>query len=340
MPLRFARPARPARWAALVLVVLLALGATVAALGGAGPDDGARPVTDAGDLLTEAKREMLPFAGSDSARAVSGGGAASPSRAPAEAAGPGSVPASPPVGPVGLGGPPLPGAVATGDARVVKTAVLTLGIGKGRLDDVYQQALDAATRAGGWVQASETGRDQATLVLKVPANRLEGVLAGLRDLGKVRSESIAGEDVSQEYVDLEARLTHWQAQEAVFLGLMAKAKTISETIQIQQQLSVIQEQIEQLEGRRRYLEGQTSFSTVRLSLLEAGAVAKEPETSASTLARAWERAMGVALDVIGGTLVVLGAVVPLALVLGIPALGLAALRRRPDRSGAPVAPAA
>lgn len=122
---------------------------------------------------------------------------------------------------------------------------------------------------------------------------------------------------------------------------MAKAKTISETIQIQQQLSVIQEQIEQLEGRRRYLEGQNSFSTLRLSLLEAGALVEpKEEASASTLARAWERAMGAALAVIGGTLVVLGAVVPLALVLGIPALGLVALRRRPGRSGAPVAPAA
>lgn len=101
---------------------------------------------------------------------------------------------------------------------------------------------------------------------------------------------------------------------------------------------MIQEQIEQTEGRRRYLEGQTSFSTVRLSLLEAGALAEpKEEASASTLARAWERAMGAAL---GGTLVVLGAVVPLALVLGIPALGLVALRRRPGRLGAPVAPAA
>lgn len=77
MALRFARPARPTRWAALSLVVLLALGATVAALGGAEPDDGGGPVTDAGDLLTnEAKRDALPFAESDSARAASGGGAA------------------------------------------------------------------------------------------------------------------------------------------------------------------------------------------------------------------------------------------------------------------------
>jgi hypothetical protein len=193
-----------------------------------------------------------------------------------------------------------------------------------------QQAVEAATAAGGWVQSSDVGPDQANLVLKVPSDRLEGVVSALKKLGKVRSESMAGEDVTAQYVDLEARLTHWRAQEGVFLGLMARAKTIPETIQIQQQLSQIQEQIEQLEGQRRYLEGQTSFSTIRLGLVEEGAVAKQPEeASPSILARAWERAAGAALAVLGGTLVVLGAAVPLAFVLGLPTLlVLAALRRR------------
>jgi hypothetical protein len=244
-----------------------------------------------------------------SAAVTSGGGAAAPDR---------------------LGGPPLPQAVAAGNSRIVKTAAVDLTVGKGRLAGVEQQALDAVTAAGGWVQSSDMGADQAHLVLKVPSDRLEGVVSSLKKLGKVRAESMAGEDVTAQFVDLEARLKHWQAQEGVFLGLMARAKTIPETIQIQQQLSQIQEQIEQLEGQRRYLDGQTSFSTIRLGLLEAGAVAKQPEeASPSILARAWERAAGAALAVLGGTLVVLGAAVPLAFVLGIPTLlVLAALRRR------------
>jgi hypothetical protein len=150
------------------------------------------------------------------------------------------------------------------------------------------------------------------------------------------------QDVTAEYVDLEARLTHWRAQEQVFLGIMAKAKSIPETIQIQQQLSVVQEQIEQLEGRRRYLEGQTSFSTVRLSLLEAGAVARIPEEERpqSVLARDWQRATGAALAVLGGTIVVLGGLVPLALVLTLPALALVMFRRGRPSTSASVAPAA
>jgi len=127
----------------------------------------------------------------------------------------------------------------------------------------------------------------------------------------------------------------------VFVGLMAQAKTIPETVQIQQQLSTIQEQIEQLEGRRKYLDGLTSFSTVKLTLLEDGAVAK-PDTEpkpGSTLSRAWERSGGAALAVLGGTIVVFGVVLPLAAVVGIPGWVLAVVLRRRESRRRAAAPA-
>jgi hypothetical protein len=258
-----------------------------------------------------------------------------------EASSTGEAPVSPGVGPSGLGGQPVPAAVAAGTSRIVKNATLNVSVKKGGLGDGYQRAVDAAAAVGGWVQASQTGTDQATLTLKVPSDKLEGVIGTIRGLGKVTSVSETGEDVTAEFVDLEARVGHWRAQEAVFVGLMAKARTIPETIQIQQQLSTIQEQIEQLEGRRKYLDGQTSFSTLRLSLLEDGAVAK-PDTEpkpASTLSRAWERSGGAALAVLGGTIVVLGVLLPLAAVIGLPAWVLAALLRRREGRRREAAPA-
>jgi hypothetical protein len=249
------------------------------------------------------------------------------------------APVSPGVGPSALGGQPVPAAVAAGTARIVKNAALTVSVKKGGLGDNYQRAVDAAAAVGGWVQTSQTGTDQATLTLRVPSDKLEGVIGTIRGLGTVTSVAENGEDVTAEFVDLEARIGHWRAQEAVFVGLMGKAKTIPETIQIQQQLSGIQEQIEQLEGRRKYLDGQTAFSTLRLSLLEVGAVARSDTdpNAGSTLSRAWERSGGAALAVLGGTIVVLGVLLPLAAVIGIPAWALAVLLRRRDRrQAAPV----
>ncbi len=341
----------PGRAAALAIAVLLASGAVVAALSG-GPDGSGQRQKS---LSSNALRPVAGGGAGSSDTAGYGGSAATtaPMSAvgapvPGSAAGPreqaestGEAPVSPGVGPSGLGGQPVPAAVAAGTSRIVKNATLDVSVKKGGLGDSYQRAVDAAAGVGGWVQASQTGTDQATLTLKVPSDKLEGVIGTIRGLGKVTSVSETGEDVTAEFVDLEARIGHWQAQEAVFVGLMGKAKTIPETIQIQQQLSTIQEQIEQLEGRRKYLDGQTSFSTVRLSLLEEGAVAK-PDTEpkpASTLARAWERSGGAALAVLGGTIVVLGVLVPLAAVVGIPAWVLAVVLRRREGRREQTAPA-
>jgi hypothetical protein len=304
------------------VVLLLGLGAVVAMV-----SDGGLPAAD--DQATSGESSSAR----DSEAANNGYAAPAAASAPGK---PVTGPGSPAVGPGALGGAPVPQAVASGSSRVIKTAVLSVGVDKGGLSDAYQAAQDAAFRAGGWVQSSERATDQATLTLKIPSDRFDAALASLRKLGEVRSDSVSGEDVSAEYVDLEARIKHWRAQEAVFLDLMTRAKSISETISIQQQLSVIQEQIEQHEGRRRYLDGQTAYSTVRLSLLEAGAVAKDPDGSPrTTLARAWERAVGAALEVVGGSLVVLGVVLPLALILGLPALVFNLARRRSGRAPEP-----
>jgi len=365
MPARLASILRshPGRAAAVTVAGLLAAGAVVAAAGGgtggrnslSSKVDRAVAPAPAADAYAggagAAVPTTVPFAAGDQAgpalsseaQMAAGGSVPSKSAAgsAAPAADPGQAPVSPGVGPSGLGGQPVPSAVAAGTARVVKNASLTVTVKKDGLGDSYQKAVDAAAGAGGWVQASQTGTDQATLTLKVPSDRLEGVVGAIRGLGKVTSVAESGDDVTAEYIDLEARIGHWRAQEAVFVGLMAKARTIPETIQIQQQLSTIQEQIEQLEGRRKFLDGQTSYSTIRLSLLAEGAVAKPDGGPApqSTLARAWDRSAGAALAVLGGSLVVLGVLVPLALVLAVPAWALAGLLRRRSARRPETAPA-
>lgn len=364
-------PARPqnlfrspsGRAVAVGLAGLLAAGAVVAALsGGTGRTGGsAQKSARSGASTAVAPAPAPAWAAPEAGKSlqVGAGPAATPPSAPVPsdasasstgsagdsvaAGSPGAVPAAvgapvpPGVGPTpaGLGGPPVPDAVAAGTSKVIKNATLTVSVKKGGLGDGYQRAVEAAAAVGGWVQASQTGGDQATVTLQVPSDKLEGVIGQIRGLGKVTAESESGDDVTAEYVDLQARIANWQGQEAVFVGLMARAKTISETIQIQQQLSTIQEQIEQLQGRQKYLDGHTSYSTVNLTLLEDGAVAKPeplpgPKPAASTLARAWHRSAGAALAVLGGTLVVLGVVVPLAAVVGLPAWLLTVVLRRRD----------
>ena len=115
-------------------------------------------------------------------------------------------------------------------------------------------------------------------MLRVPVDRFDPALKAASGIGggKVTSRAVNGQDVTPEYIDLNARLTNLRAQEKVLLRLMDEAATVTDTIRVQSQLSDVQGAIEQLEGRVRYLRDQASMSTITLSLTQAGAVPAAP----------------------------------------------------------------
>lgn len=232
----------------------------------------------------------------------------------------------------GGGGPaPAPEALPPIDAgRVIKTATLQLEMDEKGFDAAHDRALSLVANAGGFVQNSNLRPDRATLTFRVPADKFEAALADLRALGEVKDEVVTGEDVSEEYVDLEARLRHWRAQEAVFLELLTKAKSVAETVEIRRELSTIQQTIEQLEGRIRFLDDRTGFSTVTLEMFVPGAGLTRPEESTGpSLSEAWEDAWDAAVTVVGGTLITLGVLIPLGAIVGLVVLvAWLALRRR------------
>src|SRR5919106_1775183 len=210
---------------------------------------------------------------------------------------------------------------------VIKTADLEVEVARDGLGDAIATATTMAHRYQGFVVSSSTEGAEArrgTVVLRVPADAFEEALNDLRGLGEVRGQEVRGEDVGQEFVDLEARLRHLEAQERVMLGLFDQAVTVADTIRIQHELSAVQLRIEEIEGRLRYLRDQTSLSTISVALVEEGAAVP------GALDRAWSRAFDGLLSVVAGMVVALGYVVPIA------AIGLAALVvfRRVRPSGA------
>lgn len=210
---------------------------------------------------------------------------------------------------------------------VIKTARLEIEVGPDGLEEAIDDAVAVAEQAGGFVLSTRleneaTGR--GSLVLRIPAENFETTLAGLDDLGKVEGRTVAGEDVTEEFVDLEARLRNFEAQEAALLRLLERARTIAGTIRVQRELTPVQLEIERIRGRLRFLDDQTSLGTVTLSLREAGAVVSRP----STIARAWREAGAVMLGVIAALIVSLGFVVPAAVLILIALLVYRAIRPR------------
>jgi hypothetical protein len=215
------------------------------------------------------------------------------------------------------------------EPSVIKTADLEVEVAS----DGFGQALDGATQVaavyGGYVVSTTTageGARHGSVVLRVPSDRFEEALRDLRGLGEVRRDRVSGEDVSQEFVDLEARLRNLEAQEVVLLRLFDEAVTVTDTIRVQRELSGVQLQIEEIHGRLQYLRDRTSLATIRVAFAEEGAAAP------GMFDEAVDRAVDGFVAVLAALVVALGYVLPLAL-LGL--VGLVVVRRvRPRTAGA------
>lgn len=116
-----------------------------------------------------------------------------------------------------------------------------------------------------------------TVIFKVQPKDLEAVLADVKKLGEVESESVTGEDVTEQYVDLQARLKNLvQVKERLLKILNERAREVKDILDIEREMARVGGEIESLEGRIKFLDRQTDLSTVtvyfhekRLSILKA-----------------------------------------------------------------------
>ncbi len=101
---------------------------------------------------------------------------------------------------------------------------------------------------------------------RVRAENFDQAMAALHNLADdVRSESTSGQDVTEEYVDLNARLTNLQAAEAQLLKLMEQAGDVSDILAVQQELVQTRGEIEQTKGRMQYLEQSAAMSLIQVT---------------------------------------------------------------------------
>ncbi len=202
-------------------------------------------------------------------------------------------------------------------ARVIKTADLEVAVPEGDFRSSVTAAVEMARRHGGFVLSTSVSGGNAgsgRLVLRVPAESFERALADIESLGDVEREVVSGEDVSQEFIDLQARLRNAEAQEEVLLKLMNRSKSVQDTIDVQRELQTVQLLVEQLSGRLRYLEDQPSFSTISLALDEKGAPIA---ASSGLLEEAWNNATKTFFTVVSAVILGAGFALPLVVLLAI-----------------------
>ncbi len=192
--------------------------------------------------------------------------------------------------------------------RVIKSASLEIVVEKGKLKEVTGRLTLLAEGKRGYMQSSQLssgdGWQQAVLMIVVPVNEFAATLAEVEKLGEVLSSSTSGQDVTQEYYDLDVDLTHWETERQSALLLLEKAKTIDEIIQVRQFLEPIDRQLNEIKGRIQFLKGSSDYSKIQVSLTESGAVPTASEDSF------WSRVGEVFLRSISVLLYILVAVLP------------------------------
>jgi hypothetical protein len=297
---------------ALMTVILMAL---LAGCGGSGAEDAG----------AAAEPELARAAGSEEADSSAAGGQADSVARAQEGGGEAAVDDT------AGGGGDVASPVLTAGAgdRIVRDGTMRVRVDDDAFDSAYDQLVGLAGRFGGTVLASEatTGDDGATsgtVTMRVPTEDFDDLLVAVGRVGDVERRSITSEDVSDEFVDLEARLRHNRAQERFYLSLLDEAKDVEDAIAVQQLVEGIQQAIEQIEGRLRFLEERTSFSRLTVELFEVGGAFQAGGPAQPSLARYWATARAALINVVGGTLVVATVALPFAL-LGL--VGLVAVRR-------------
>jgi len=183
------------------------------------------------------------------------------------------------------------------DRLVVKTA--ELGIRAGDVRGSAEEARRVAERFGGEVLSSRVyagaGPVSADLALSVPSGEFGAALDELRGLGeRVTTDTVEGQDVTEEFVDLESRERNLLAAEESLLALYDRAESVEDTLTVERELTDIRGQIEEVQGRIQYLERRTATSEIVLHLEPvAAAPTEKPWSASSVAARAWDASLSV-----------------------------------------------
>ncbi|MDD1729468.1 MAG: DUF4349 domain-containing protein [Methanospirillum sp.] len=157
------------------------------------------------------------------------------------------------------------------EPKIIKTGDLSL-----QVQDVRKTAdsIGEIARAGGGVVQSSSvtvGSDdqyRGTITIRVPSVQFEGALKSIQDLGKVTSSSISSQDVTEEYVDLDAQKTALEAQLIQYNRILGQAVNVSEILVVQREIERIQVELDRKIGKLKYYDNRISMSTITTRLTE------------------------------------------------------------------------
>ncbi|HET6456824.1 MAG TPA: DUF4349 domain-containing protein [Armatimonadota bacterium] len=153
---------------------------------------------------------------------------------------------------------------------VISTAEMSLEVGD--VAKAHDEIGRLANASGGFITESSVnhgdGTESGSVTIRVPAKQYQPLLSQISKLGKVLQKQQSGQDVTEEFVDLQSRLRNLNREEQAFLVVMGKANKVTDILAVENELSRVRGQIEQATGRMKYLQNQVALATITVQLTE------------------------------------------------------------------------
>jgi hypothetical protein len=214
---------------------------------------------------------------------------------------------------------------AAADRRVIKNAEMHL---ESRDPDVVQKVIiEIAEANSGFVLSTDQSmsditqnvRDSVSITIRIPADRFGLAIDAIRQSAdRFLVESIKGEDVTEEFVDIQARLRAKKALEEQFMQIMKQSGTVEDALLVQSRLADVRTEVEKIEGRLRFLQNQTSFSTIKVFIQTPTSLAAQSVGFFGRLGESVSRGADAAGNFTLGLVTFAIGAMPLILFLGMP----------------------
>jgi chromosome segregation ATPase len=216
--------------------------------------------------------------------------------------------------------------------QIIRTAALTI-----RVPDIDKAVADVreATAAVDGVITSEDfvdldGEKNATVIVKVPAEKLDAFLTSLGGFGSVQQSNVTASDVTTQVIDLDARISALEASIARLSELQAQAETVADLIAVEAELANRQAELESIQSQRDYLGDQVAMSNVSIYLQSALGGVTQPD-----FLRGLANGFNALLNTLGGLVVAAGFLLPFGVVVLVIFLVVRAVQKRRRGRGQP-----
>ena len=169
------------------------------------------------------------------------------------------------------------------DRKLVRNAELI--VQTKTFDEFIKSTETKVSSLGGYVESSDVssngyysdGNRQASLTARVPADKFDEFLDSVSEIAAVTSKSISVNDITSNYIDTESRIKALKAEQTALLGILEKAKNVSETIEVYSRLSEVNASLERYESQLKTYDKQVAYSTIRMNIYEVERVSTANE---------------------------------------------------------------